>query len=181
MQQMDRVVLERVTKSLRRRAEQVEPSFSTMQIIAACFPGTVVTGRRMRDGIDETLRVDQSRDRRVGRGHRREHVIVYNRELPAPEQRYAIAHAIAHIIFDGMHHFGCHLYDPDCELRADRFADELLVPLDELAPYVCAWPSADPDEQEAYLDQVDLIASHFNVPARVVHKRIQELPFYVKI
>lgn len=147
-----------------------------MQIIAACFPGTIVTGRRLRSGVDETLRVDQSRDWRVGRGHRREHVIVYNRDLSAPEQRYAIAHALGHIIFDGLHHFGCHLYDAACEARADRFADELLVPLEELAPYVCAWPNVDPDEHEAYLDQVDLIASHFNVAARVVAKRIQELP-----
>lgn len=166
-------MLARVAASLRRRADQVEPHFSTTQIIDKCFPRTTVTGRMLRGGIDEAVRID--RNWRNGLGHRREHVIVYNRNLPADEQRFAIAHALGHVIFDGAAHAGCYAYDDEREQRCDRFAELLLVPLEELRPYVCAWPSHDQARHEEYLDMVDMIASHFRAPVRVIDKRIREL------
>jgi len=160
-----------IAESLRRRAEQLEPAFSTRQIIDACFPGTIVTGRHLPRGVDDVVKVDP----RAFRTHRAPHVIVYQRELPTSHQRHAIAHALGHIIFDGAEHRGCQHYDAARELRCDRFADELLVPLVEIRPYVCAWPSPDPDAHEVFLDMVDQIASHFHVPSSCIHRRIQDL------
>lgn len=159
-----------IAASLRRRAEQIEPAYSTMQIIEACFPGTIVTGRRMPDEFDELVDVDA----RAFRSHKAPHRIYYNRARSTGEQRYAIAHALGHIIFDGPRRRG-QREDPRRELRCDRFADELLVPLIELSPYVCAWPSENADEHEAYLDMVDMIASQFHVPASVIERRISHL------
>jgi Zn-dependent peptidase ImmA (M78 family) len=153
-----------IAADLRRRAEQIEPAFSTMQIVEACFPNTLVTGRALRDPADEL--VTRQSDGR--------HVIVYNRALTPPEQRYAICHALGHIIFDGAS--SCCGNDVERERRCDQFADELLVPLDELAPYVSCVPvDADCEERDLYLDMVDLIASHFGVLASVVDRRIRQL------
>ena len=90
-----------------------------------------------------------------------------------------IAHALGHVIFDGANG-SCWRHDTEAERRCDAFADELLVPIVFLREYVCAWPSADPDEHERYLDQVDQIASHFHVPQRVIDRRIRELARTVK-
>lgn len=163
--------LAKIAASLRRRADQVEPAYSTMQIIEECFPGTIVTGRLFRPGIEEMVRVDE----RAFRTHRAPHRIYYNRDLPSCEQRYAIAHAIGHIVFDGKGHDGRCAFDEEREKRCDRFADELLVPLAELRPYVCVQVAANPDEVDAYLDMRDQIASHFHVPARIIDKRIRDL------
>jgi Zn-dependent peptidase ImmA (M78 family) len=160
-----------IAASLRRRAEQNEPAFSTRQIIDVCFPGTIVTGRHLPRGVDDIVQVDAA----AFRSHRAPHVIVYQREISTSNQRHAIAHALGHIIFDGASHRGCQHFDQARELRCDRFADELLVPLRVLDEYVCAVPSADPDEHEAYLDMVDQIASHFHVPTSCIHRRIGEL------
>jgi Zn-dependent peptidase ImmA (M78 family) len=166
-----RAPLKKIAASLRRRADQVEPSYSTMQIIDACFPDTIVTGRVFRPGIEEMVRVHE----RAFNTHRAPHVIYYNREMSTGEQRFAIAHALGHIIFDGKGHDGRCAVDAEREQRCDRFAEELLVPLDELRPFVCAWPSRDPSKNDAFLDMSDQISSHFHVPARVIHKRIREL------
>lgn len=172
----DRRTLAAVAASLRRRAEQTEPAFSTRQIIDACFPGTVVTGRALPRGVHDLVCVDDD----AFRSHRAPHVIIYGRRGSSAEQRRAIAHALGHIIFDGARG-ECVERDAARELRCDRFADELLVPLDRLDEYVCVGPSNDPEAMETYLDQVDQISSHFHVPARVVDMRIRELPRFVKL
>lgn len=160
-----------IADSLRRRSEQIEPAFSTRQIIDVCFPGTFVTGRSLPNGVDDIVRIDEA----AFRSHRAPHVIVYRRDMPTAEQRYAIAHALGHIIFDGAAHQGCAAFNAERELRCDRFADELLVPLEELRPYVCAEPSGDRERQETYLDMVDQIASHFHAPTSCIERRIREL------
>jgi hypothetical protein len=167
----NQVALREIAESLRRRAEQLEPAFSTRQIIDACFPGTFVTGRRLPRGVHDVVMVDED----AFRSHRAPHIIVYRRDISTDHQRRAIAHAVGHIIFDGPRH-SCSAYDRDRELRCDRFADELLVPLAVLREYVCAWPSEDPAEHDTYLDMVDQIASHFHVPSFVIDQRIRELP-----
>lgn len=159
-----------IAASLRRRAGQVEPSYSTMQIIEACFPGTIVTGRRLAVDTDELVHVDDL----AFRTHKAPHRIFYNRNKSSGEQRYGIAHALGHIVFDGPRRRG-HAEDPARELRCDRFADELLVPLVELRPYVCAGPSFDDERHEIYLDMVDMIASQFHVPSSVIERRIEDL------
>lgn len=167
----NRRALAAIAESLRRRAEQTEPAFSTRQIIDVCFPGTRVTGRHLPSGVHDMVCVDDD----AFRSHRAPHVIFYNRRLSSERQRYAIAHAVAHVIFDGSNAICTHAHT-DRELRCDRFADELLLPLDRLGEYVGAWPREEPGEvHEDYLDQVDQIASHFHVHASVVDRRIREL------
>lgn len=150
---------------LREVAGQVEPAFSTRQIIEACFPDAAVTGRHLPPGIEEMVT-------RTSEGP----LIVYSRTLHPPRQRFVIAHAIAHLLFDGDRimaaarpgFVGC----PEAEARADAFAAELLVPLAELASYVGVPPGTTDD---LYLDQVDEIASHFNVTTCLIDQRIREL------
>lgn len=176
MRSMTTGVLERVAASLRRRSEQVEPHYSTTTIIDSCFPNMTVTGMRLRGGLHEAVRVDEG-GLLDGRGHRRRHVLVYNRALPHDEQRFAIAHGLAHVIFDGATPRACSTYDAERERRCDEFAETLLVPLEELEPYVCRNPDHRGLEHQTdvYQDMVDMIASHFHAPARIIHKRIQEL------
>jgi Zn-dependent peptidase ImmA (M78 family) len=167
----DEVPIARVAASLRRRSSQTEPAFSTRQIIDSCFPGTVVRGRTMPKAIHEMVLVDKH----AFRSHRAPHVIFYSRDLPTNLQRYAIAHALGHIIFDGSEG-SCGAPFDEREQRCDGFADELLVPITTLREYVCAWPSSDPAKMETYLDQVDQIASHFQVPQSVIDRRIRAIP-----
>lgn len=162
-----------IAESLRRRADQTEPAFSTRQIVDACFPGTTVTGRVMPKDVHELVLVDEG----AFRSHRAPHVIIYSRTLSTAEQRYGIAHALAHIIFDGANG-SC--WDPhdERERRCNYFADELLVPLRRLREYVSLWPNA--EDRDAYLDQVDQISSHFHVPQTVIDRRIRQLRRTVK-
>ena len=150
---------------LRSRSGQYEPAFSTRLIIDECFPDVLVTGSALEPGIDELVSSTPQGP-----------IILYRRGLATPDQRFAIAHGLAHLIFDGNNGI-CrpgYVGDPERELRADRFAAELLVPLVELRPYVGRRPSTNRTEHELYLDMVDEIASHFHVPAWVVDQRIRE-------
>lgn len=170
MQQLNVAALTSITSSLRRLADQGEPSFSTRQIVDACFPGTTVTGRHLPPGVNEIVCVDAAASRTL----RAPNVILYNRTISTGDQRLAIAHALGHIVLDGFREQRS-LRRKEREERCDQFAEELLVPLDELRPYVCAWPNAEPELHERYLDQVDQIASQFNVSASVIDKRIRDL------
>lgn len=159
-------MLAEVAADLRRRSEQTEPAFSTRKIVDVCFPGALVTGRILPPGIDEVVSNTRSGI-----------VILYSRTLPTPSQRFVIAHALAHLIFDRVTG-GCRVGSVGSKAREDRadaFAAELLLPLSYLGDYVGRWPSENEAEQHKYLDQVDEIASHFQVPAGLVDKRIREL------
>jgi Zn-dependent peptidase ImmA (M78 family) len=171
----NRVAIAAIAASLRRRAEQNEPAFSTRQIIDVCYPGTIVTGRTMPRAMHELVLVDEA----AFRSHRAPHTIFYSRTLPTCDQRYAIAHALAHIIFDGANG-SCWNRNVERERRCDAFADELLVPLETMREYIAVWPSEEHADKERYLDQVDQIASHFHVPQRVIDRRIRELETFVK-
>lgn len=154
-----------VASDLRLRAKQTSPAYSTSQIIAMAFPEVLVTGYELPRGIDEAVS-------RMTRGP----VLLYRRGISTADQRVAIAHGLAHLIYDD---------DAPCvrgragspmrERRADAFAGELLVPLDELAKVLRVMPSKDPDEQQLYLDHVDYLASMFKVPSSMIRKRIREL------
>lgn len=157
-----------VARDIRRRANQIEPAFSTRQIIEECFPSVMVTGAPLPEGVDEIV---SSRPEGFA--------IVYSRLLSGPEQRLAIAHGLAHVLFDfatadARARPGC-VGIPAVEVRADYFAAELLAPLEELAPYVGRWPSSDPEDHEIYLDMVDEIASHFVLPASVIDLQVRAL------
>lgn len=166
----DEKAIAAIAESLRRRSGQDEPKFSTRQIIDVCYPGTIVTGREMPEQIHEMVLVDGA----AFRSHRAPHIIFYSRRLTTDAQRYAIAHALAHIIFDGATG-SCWRRNDDRERRCDAFADEVLVPLERLREYLSCWPSREPEELDRYKDQVDQIASHFHVPQRVVDRQIRKL------
>lgn len=156
-----------IAAELRRQAGQKQPPFSTTKIIQSCFPSALITGGNLPIDVHEIV----SR-RREGP------TIVYRRSLSVPEQRIAIAHALAHLLFDDEH--AC--MQPGRagiaanEERADRFAADLLVPLDVLRSRVYRWPSREPEDHEVYLDHVDEIASRFGVPAGVIDAQIRRLP-----
>jgi Zn-dependent peptidase ImmA (M78 family) len=150
---------------LRSRAQQTHPAFSTNQILAMTFPDVLVTGFDLPKGIDEAVS-------RMSRGP----VLLYRRDLSTAEQRLAIAHGLAHLIYDD--DAPCvagRAGSPSRERRADAFAVELLVPLDEIAKVLTVLPSKDRDEQQLYLDHVDYLASMFKVPSKVIRQRIREL------
>jgi Zn-dependent peptidase ImmA (M78 family) len=154
-----------VTSSLRTRAKQTKPAFSTSQIIAMTFPDVLVTGYELPQQIDEAVA-------RMTKGP----VLLYRRGISTAEQRVAIAHGLAHLIYDD--NAPCvrgRAGSPHRERRADAFAAELLVPLDELVRVLRVLPSKDPDEQQLYLDHVDYLASLFQAPSQLIRKRIREL------
>jgi Zn-dependent peptidase ImmA (M78 family) len=142
---------------------EILPAYSTSRIVDTLFPDAIVTGRHLPPGIEEMVTVTADGP-----------VIFYSRALTPPEQRFVIAHALAHLLFDDAAaacregYIGCAV----AEARADAFAEELLVPLAELEQYVSAPPESADD---VYLDQVDEIASHFNVSRTLIDKRIRDL------
>lgn len=155
-----------VASVLRVRAGQYRPAFSTSKIMRTCFPHVHVTGRVLPVGIHEAVSRTPDGD-----------LLIYARGLPSSDQRFAIAHGMAHLLFDG-EESSCQAGRagvPDVEARADRFAEELLVPLSDLAKYVRVRPSVDPDQQEFFLDHVDEISSRFHVPSKVIERRMREL------
>jgi Zn-dependent peptidase ImmA (M78 family) len=152
-----------IASDLRRRAKQAVPAFSTSRLVSTAFPDAIVTGYDLPSGIDEA--VSRTKDGIV---------ILYRRGMSTAEQRVAIAHGVAHLLFDDDCRSGF-VGSAARERRADAFAAELLVPLDELAKLLRVLPSKDPDEQQLYLDHVDHLASVFQVPAPLIRVRIREL------
>jgi Zn-dependent peptidase ImmA (M78 family) len=102
-------------------------------------------------------------------------VILYSRELEPPEQRFVIAHAVGHLLYDGNAPGASvgFVGEPFREERADAFAAELLVPLDRLSLALDLDMSRSGD---LFLDEIDTMASRFNVPRWLIRKRVQELP-----
>lgn len=155
-----------VASELRIRSGQSLPSISTAKIMRTCFPHVHVTGRVLPAGIHEAVSRTSSGD-----------VLIYARGLSSAEKRFAIAHGMAHLLFDG-EESAClpgRSGVASVEDRADRFAEELLVPLHELAKYARLTPSNDPDRQEFFLDHVDEISSRFHVPSAVMERRMRKL------
>lgn len=154
-----------VAADLRAQAGEHRPAFSTKRIVDAAFPGAKVTGRSLPQGVDEVVT-------RTENGV----LIIYQRSLSTTQRRFAIAHAVSHLMFDHVHG-GARIGQAghaDREQRADAFAAELLVPLSVLATLVRVAPSSDPEDY-AYLDHVDEIASRFQVCSAVAGRRIREL------
>ena len=166
----DRSDIVGTAERVRRRAEQHEPAFKTRALVDACFPTALVSGtRRLPSGITEAVSMTSEGP-----------VILYERRLTVPRQRFVIAHALAHLLFDledpgamcGVGHRG----DPEAERRADDFAAELLLPLAWLHRLVGEEPTDVGESNDTlYMDQVDEIASMFNVTQSLVDSRIRSL------
>lgn len=154
----------RIACDLRSFAGEARPSFSTSAIIGASFPSVLVTGHELPLGVDELVSIGKTT------------TIFYRRGLQPSFQRLAIAHAIAHLIFDApSNSSGPSEQAPGCpfsELRADEFACELLAPsallLSEFPEHLLARDEND----RSYLDALDSMASLFQVPRWVVRAQM---------
>lgn len=105
-------------------------------------------------------------------------VIFYQRSLPSSQQRLAIAHAFAHLLFDVegdkvANEDNCG--DSAVELRADEFAAELLAPARLVVQSFPEHLLERPDDDDAVLDVIDGISSKFNVPRWVVRAQLSRI------
>lgn len=155
--------------ALRKRAGLVKPAYSTKRVLDIWFPSAIVIGHDLPPSIDEA--VSRTSDHIV---------ILYRRDLSLCDRRFAIGHAIGHLMFDAVSDVPMHRGrggDPACEERADAFAAELLVPLGDLERY--AWIGLEPDGatemRNAYLDHVDQLASIFTANSSLIDQRLRQL------
>lgn len=155
-----------IAADIRRRAEQTRAPFSTSRIIETCFPDALVTGFRLPPGVDEIVTLCREGP-----------TILYSRALPVPDQRFAIAHALAHLLFDDAS--VCMLPGragvEAVEARADAFAAELLAPLSEIVADLGRRPSDDPEDHELYLDYLEQLASRYGLPVQVIDAQIRRV------
>lgn len=153
--------LANVAEALRTITHQSEPPFSVEDLLGA-WPDAVAVGRVLPDGIDELMSIDSQGV-----------LIVYRYGLSSSEQRMAVAHALAHLIYDvGVDGVVAGVpFTVERRSRADEFARELLAPDRLLEAEVHVWPQ----DGDAYDVQVDSIAQHFGVPYIVIDQRIREL------
>jgi len=151
-----------VAEELRCRAHETEPPFSVEKLLDSASPGAVVVAHDLPEGVDEVVAV-------MPEGA----VIVHRCGLVAFALRFAIAHAIAHILLDvdEGHLRPGPIIDDERETRADDLALEILAPDRLLRPRVVFWPSPDAD----YAEQLELIALHFGVPSEAIDQRIRQL------
>lgn len=133
----------------------------------AAFPDARITGRELPPGVDELVAVTAEGP-----------LVIYARGLSTAGQRFAIAHALAHLLFDvGVDVHGVQPdepYDAERETRADAFAFELLCPRCQLLQHIVLWPDSD-DDAEGYRDQVDQIAAEYHLPPAAIDQQIREL------
>lgn len=150
-----------VARAIRVAAQQFAPPYSLSAILEVVSAAAVITGCELPDGVEEVVAVTEDGP-----------LILYRRELSTEDRRFALAHAIAHLVYDldG----SAYVVDDDRERRADEFALELLAPSDEMERKLVYLPE-DGEDRSIYMDQVDLIAAHFHVPAPQIDKRIREL------
>lgn len=110
---------------------------------------------------------------------RNKYRIEYRRDLPISVRRLAIAHEIGHTYWfkpgGGAHPISPlqvnPSYSPEIEILCDRFAASLLLP-DKLFNIKLSEVRQRPDIISAALDKLPEIASHQNVPERIVAERI---------
>lgn len=155
----------------------LDPPYSTRHVLETLFPGIAVTGSDdLPRGVTEMALASE--------GNR---VILYSRRATHSLQRVAILHGLHHHIADLKWDFGnreCNQarrqleldrgeIDP-IELACDHFAGEVLVPfhvLDRFAPP----PPPDAASTAKYEDEVDHLASRFNVPRSFMRWRLHDL------
>jgi len=154
--------------TLRALSDQVEPPFSLSSIIRSVFPTVIVTGRDLPAGVEEVAALTCDGP-----------LIIYRRDLPLGARRFAIAHALAHLLYDADTK-GVQPGRPFSvrrEIRADVFALELLAPHVSMIRHVLIWPSAG---EPSNADQSVRIAASFGVPPVEIDKRIRALAMHAK-
>ena len=163
---------------VRHRAKLVgtKPPYSMRHIMENVFPKIPVAGDKLPDGVTE-MAIRQDRHR----------ALFYSRKVNHAAQRTGLAHGLYHHLSDLKTDFGmreCSLprrkmgmingeIDP-VELACDLFAAELLIPLDVLDDYAPAKLKIT-QHGDADLDEIDTLASRFNVPAGFMRWRLHDL------
>lgn len=162
--------------------ELPDRGFSTQPITERFFKNVSITGDRdMPRGITEMVFRDRGR-----------FALYYSRKVGAPSQRLGILHGCYHTltdlaVVDGSRE--CNLEDrkfrqrerqheTPAEVACDLFAGALLVPfhlLDQLAPTVIFPGAIGSDERHVFDDEVDVLASRFQVPAGFMRWRLFDL------
>jgi Zn-dependent peptidase ImmA (M78 family) len=147
---------------------------SLRKMILANRPDIVVTGETLPTGVLESVLLAPDRPP----------VIMYNRRYNQPAQRVAVAHGVAHVLFDVERAvtYACgRAYEDErvdiIERRADLFAGELLCPLEDLDE---AFAGADlfprsPGPRRKFDDYCDHVASQKRVPVGFLRWRLYDL------
>jgi Zn-dependent peptidase ImmA (M78 family) len=153
-----------VAEAIRCQAQQTEPPFSLPEILEGLCLNAVVAEHDLPDGIEEIVSVTADGP-----------LVILRRDLVLSERRFAIAHAIAHLVYDlpALTSRSGRITDEDREIRADWFARELLAPRRCVRPRIVYWP--DGVEIDIYDDQLARLASRFQVPSRAIDQQIREL------
>ena len=107
--------------------------------------------------------------------------VLVNQEDSTAHQRFTIAHEIAHYIFDFDEStqpvyykaYNTKEQEDEAELRANRFAAELLMPT---SAFVDAFDKIKKEQGEIFSlsTTITKLANQFDVPATAVQRRIQE-------
>ncbi len=152
------------------------PPYSMRHIMETVFPHIPVAGDRLPDGVTE-MAIRQNRHR----------ALFYTRKVNHAAQRTGLAHGLYHHLSDLKAAHGireCSLprrkldmvtrqIDP-VELACDMFAAELLIPVDVLHDFapetLRTRKHSDPE-----LDEIDSLASRFNVPVGFMRWRLHDL------
>jgi Zn-dependent peptidase ImmA (M78 family) len=155
-----------------------ERGYSTRAITEGVFSRVFITGDNLPRGVTEMVVRDRGR-----------YQLFYSRKVQAPSQRLGIIHGCYHTLTDLREDDGirkCDLTDrkfrqvnPDpVELACDLFAGALLVPfsdLDHLAPDDLFPGQPGSAERHVFDDEVDVLASRFQVPAGFMRWRLYDL------
>jgi Zn-dependent peptidase ImmA (M78 family) len=170
---------------VRERAglNELDPPYSTRHICETLFPSIGVQGDDdLPAGVTEMALAEQARA-----GVRR--VILYSRNVDHSMQRVSIMHGLHHHLVDLKFSYGireCNLaarrlevdsraITPE-ELEADHFAGEVLAPFHQLDRYAPADPfTKDPARRRVVADEIDHLASRYNVPRWFMLWRLYDL------
>lgn len=167
---------------VRHRAGYIgaKPPYSTKHLLETVFPEIPVSGADLPRGVTEMAIVDES-------GRR---AIFYARGVHHASQRVGLMHGLYHHLSDlkvdpglkecslplrKLGRIDSKMNDP-VERACDLFAAEILVPLDvldPLAPAVLFQRGA--SLKSALADEVDHLASRFNVPVGFMRWRLWDL------
>lgn len=154
------------------------PPYSSRHLLEKVFPNIPVAGTSLPKGVTEMAVAQEGR-----------RALFYSRKFPHTHQRVGLIHGLYHHLSDIKQDVGireCSLIvrnegrrtrvvDP-VELACDLFAAEVLTPLDvldEYAPDVLF--SRDAEIRGALDDEIDNLASRFNVPVGFMRWRLMDL------
>ncbi len=165
------------------KLDMAAPPYSTSKILTL-YPDLKVSGRAMKGHAQLEVYTKP-----LPSGCKA--TIYYNEDGHASTQRFSIAHELAHWIFDLRHGKKIPDHDPCldtgtrrkpmAERRADYFASELLVPLwvlDNMVDFEIYPNKDDADAMSERSQQVQRLASRFNVSMRCMKLRVLDLAYW---